>query len=61
MATYEYECPGCGDVREIERKITDPEETYICDNCHSQFNRKWTATPTIFKSTGFYSVENPRG
>ena len=25
---YEYECPGCGDVREIERKMTDPEETF---------------------------------
>jgi predicted nucleic acid-binding Zn ribbon protein len=27
---YEYECPGCGDVRQIERKMTDLEETIIC-------------------------------
>jgi hypothetical protein len=25
---YEYECPGCGDVREIERKMTDPRRNY---------------------------------
>ena len=55
---YEYECPGCGDVRQIERKMTDPEDTYICDNCHSQFRRKWTAPSITFSGPGFYSTDN---
>ena len=55
---YEYECPGCGDVRQIERKMTDPEDTYICDNCHSQFKRKWNAPSITFSGPGFYSTDN---
>ena len=51
---YEYECPGCGDVREIERKITDAEQTYICDACDAEFKRKWTAPGIQFKGGGFY-------
>jgi putative FmdB family regulatory protein len=50
---YEYECPGCGDVRQIERKITDPEETYICTGCDNEFRRKWTAPAVSFKGTGW--------
>ena len=52
--TYDYECPGCGDVRTIERKMSDPEETYICDNCHTTFQRKWSAPGIVFNGPGFY-------
>ena len=54
---YEYECPGCGDVRQIERKMTDPEETIICTNCHNEFRRVWTSPPVTFKGKGFYSTD----
>ena len=57
---YEYECPGCGDVREIERKMTDPEETIMCNNCHNQFQRKWTSPPVTLRGTGFYSTDNAK-
>jgi putative FmdB family regulatory protein len=56
--TYDYECPGCGDVRTIERKMTDPEDTYICDNCHTEFRRKWSAPGVVFNAPGFYSTDN---
>jgi putative FmdB family regulatory protein len=59
--TYDYECPGCGDVRTIERKMTDPEDTYICDNCHSTFQRKWSSPTVMFNAPGFYSTDNKRG
>ena len=55
---YEYECPGCGDVRQIERKMSDPEDTYICDNCDTQFKRKWSAPSITFSGPGFYSTDN---
>ena len=51
--TYEYECPGCGDVRQIKRKMTDAEETYICTACNNEFRRVWTAPTISFKGTGW--------
>jgi len=54
---YDYECPGCGDVRQIERKMTDPEETIMCTNCHNEFRRVWTSPPVTFKGKGFYSTD----
>ena len=56
--TYEYECPGCGDVRVIERKMSDPEETYICTNCDCTFQRKWSSPAITFKGTGFYTTDS---
>ena len=55
---YEYECPGCGDVRIIERSIHEEEGTYICDNCDTEFKRKWLSAPVHFNAPGFYSRDN---
>jgi len=60
MPKYEYECPGCGDVREIERSMNDAEETYICSQCHNQFQRRWSAPSIVFNGTGFYTTDNPK-
>jgi putative FmdB family regulatory protein len=60
MATYEYSCTICGIKVEIERKITEEEFPPKCD-CGLMMSRVWNATPAVFKATGFYSVENPRG
>ena len=54
--TYDYECPGCGDVRSIERSINAPEETYICTQCDCTFQRKWSSPAVTFKGKGFYST-----
>jgi putative FmdB family regulatory protein len=56
--TYDYECPGCGDVRSIERKMSDPEETYTCVTCNSSLIRKWSSPLVVFNSSGFYSTDN---
>jgi putative FmdB family regulatory protein len=58
---YEYECPGCGDVRQVERKMSDLEETIICTQCHNEFRRKWSAPSIVFNGSGFYSTDNKRG
>jgi putative FmdB family regulatory protein len=58
--TYDYECPGCGDVRTIERKMTDPEETYICTQCDCTFQRKWSSPTVMFNAPGFYSTDNKK-
>lgn len=58
MPTYSYKCPGCGDVREIERKMSDPEETFICTQCDNEFVRQWSAPTVVFNGSGFYSTDN---
>lgn len=57
---YEYECPGCGNVVEIERKISDPEGVYDCPQCSTTLNRKFTAVPVTFHGKGFYTTDNPK-
>lgn len=55
--TYDYECPGCGDMRSVERKMIDPEATYICTNCNRNLERKWSSPPVTFNGAGFYSTD----
>lgn len=55
---YEYECPGCGNVVEIERKITDTESLYDCPECGTTLNRKYSVPSISFNASGFYSTDN---
>lgn len=55
---YEYECPGCGNVVEIERKITDTESLYDCPECGTTLNRKYSVPGISFNASGFYSTDN---
>ena len=51
---YEYECPACGNVVDIERKMSEPEGEYTCPICGSQLRRVFSAAPIQFKGKGFY-------
>lgn len=54
---YEYECPGCGNVVEIERKISDPESIYDCPQCDTTLQRKYSV-PVFKPAPGMYSYDN---
>jgi putative FmdB family regulatory protein len=56
MATYDYECPGDGEVVSIERGMTEQEKEYACGLCGSKLKRIYNAPPVKFKGTGFYST-----
>jgi putative FmdB family regulatory protein len=56
MATYEYECPGDGEIVIIERPMSEPESDYACGTCGAKLRRVWTAPPVKFNGTGFYST-----
>jgi putative FmdB family regulatory protein len=43
VPTYEYECPGCGEKFEVERKITD-ETLVCCPECGTIAQRLISAT-----------------
>ena len=56
--TYEYECPGCGDVRLIERKMSDPEVIPVCSQCNIELKRMYSSPAISFKGSGFYSTDH---
>ena len=57
---YQYQCPNDNSVIEIERKMTDPEGTYVCNNCGATLTRIWNAVPITFNGSGFYKTDNPK-
>lgn len=56
MATYDYECPGDGQVVTITRGMTEEEGEYDCPVCGSTLRRVFSAPPVKFNANGFYST-----
>ena len=57
---YQYECPGDGTTIDIERKISDPEESYYGTTCGAMLSRIYSAPSVVFNGTGFYTTDNPK-
>lgn len=53
MATYEYRCALCGGLQEINKPMGS-DFNPVC--CGISMERLWNATPTIFKTDGFYKT-----
>lgn len=51
---YEYECPGDGEVIQIERLMSAAEGEYFCNICGAKLRRIYNAPPISFKGKGFY-------
>lgn len=49
MPSYDYECPKCGSVEEVEHSIRDEPEV-VCSMCHEKKKR------LISKNTTFVLV-----
>ena len=56
MATYEYECPGDGEIITITRPIDEEEGVYVCTVCTSTLRRVYSTPGVQFKGSGFYST-----
>lgn len=60
MAVYTYKCKNseCGIRVEKVRGISEPEPTYICDECSEVLARVYDSAPSIqFNGSGFYSKD----
>jgi putative FmdB family regulatory protein len=57
MPTYEFKCDQCGMMEFISRAIdADGDVNAVnCLQCQSPMTRIWSATPAIFKGTGWGS------
>ena len=54
MATYEYICYACNEVRSIVRSIHEQED--IPFHCGQFMTRIYTGLPIKFNGSGFYST-----
>lgn len=64
MPTYQYRCPECKKVQELEASIHDgPAEPWLCFDCtlssvpprYVRMRRVWSAVPAIFRGGGWAS------
>ena len=54
---YDYRCPKCGIVVEIERSIYAESDSPMCSgHCMVMMERMWSSPPVKFNATGFYST-----
>lgn len=54
MPTYDYECPGEGEVKELQLPVN--HDTPKCDTCGVDMIRIYNAPPIHFKGSGFYKT-----
>jgi len=57
MATYEYKCPQCAQVVQVNRGISDPDPGYQCDTCKIDLKRVYSVGAITFNGSGFYSKD----
>jgi putative FmdB family regulatory protein len=57
MPRYDYVCPGCQVVREIQRSFDDDKEI-LCETCDLPLAKKFSPSPVHFKGSGWYSTDN---
>jgi len=60
MPIYEYECSACGHQFE-ERQSFSSEPVAQCPVCKKKAHRVIRPAPIIFKGSGFYVTDYPKG
>lgn len=56
MATYEYECVGCHDTKNVVASIFDAVPEQTCEACGSKMYKVFTSPGVTFNAKGFYST-----
>ena len=56
MARYDYHCPNCGSVFEVEHPMS-AHPTVSCPSCGTTSERVFDPSGIVFKGTGFYNTD----
>ena len=56
MARYDYKCPACGNVFEVEHPMSE-RPTITCPDCGEVAQRVFEASGIVFKGSGFYNTD----
>lgn len=57
---YTYECPKCGKLDEVSRKISERDNLHKCPKCKKPMRRIIDVTTVIYNAGGFYAKDNPK-
>lgn len=57
MPIYSYECPKCGSVKELLRKLSEKEELVSCDNDNELMKFIINGAHFVRKGAGIYSLD----
>ena len=60
MARYDYKCPKCDIVSEIEHPMSEHPEVR-CPECGGIANQVFGASGIVFKGSGFYNTDQRKG
>lgn len=60
MARYDYKCPKCDIVFEIEHPMGEHPEVR-CPECGGIANQVFGASGIVFKGSGFYNTDQRKG
>ena len=56
MARYDYRCPSCGSVFEVEHPMS-AHPTVSCPSCGHVAERVFDPSGIVFKGSGFYNTD----
>lgn len=56
MARYDYHCPSCGEVFEVEHPMGAKPEI-SCPRCGARAERVFDPSAITFSGTGFYNTD----
>lgn len=56
MARYDYKCPQCETVFEVEHPMSERPKV-VCPTCGTEAQRVFTATGIHFEGRGFYNTD----
>jgi putative FmdB family regulatory protein len=58
MPKYDYKCPECTNVEEVERSIKAEEVKPRCADCNINMERVYNNFGIQFKGSGFYKTDH---
>lgn len=60
MARYDYKCPSCGAVFEVEHGMTE-HPAVECPQCGTAAEKVFSASGIKFEGSGFYNTDQKDG
>lgn len=60
MARYDYRCPRCETVFEVEHPMSE-HPLVTCPSCGAEAERVFSASGISFQGSGFYNTDNRSG
>ena len=58
--SYDFRCPRCSTQIEQKRAIDSDSPAPMCGDCLVAMERVFSATPVVFKGSGFYTTDSRR-